>query len=300
MFRCLLVTIIAVFVTNSAFAEQTKIEIPASITTCSWNVQLRILGSLREMAYINHNGYSHSIVFYDLRENCSVQIYAPSGTNCSSPKTPLEALICGETTKYVEPGSLYQVLATKPVESISMVFKNLNQIMVSDSDNEKYKGYKEAKNSEREREERNTERKREEEKEEKKQNEVINIPIPKYVGGDKILSLNFDGSVLKFTNNSSDFIVINSISTYLDSEIQTLSGLNIELPPESVGANMNESNLISRDQRRARMIPRKDLNSIKKLKSKFGFAIKYTINGAEKKFYLVNQYSNDDLLRNVQ
>jgi len=128
-------------------------------------------------------------------------------------------------------------------------------------------------------------------------NSKINIPLPKYNKGDATIGVNFDGVVLRFSNKANDFMTIVSVSTYYNNIINTLSNANIELPPEGTDKRgISYQMLLSSNMHDSRQIRRADIPATKKEKTKFGFAIKYRVNGTDKTFYSVAEYNNSDLL----
>jgi hypothetical protein len=86
----------------------------------------------------------------------------------------------------------------------------------------------------------------------------------------------------------------------LNKDTKTLSDVGLELPPESKDSKgIPDLKLFSKEMFKACIIKHKDLDKIKNETTKFGFAVRYKVNGVEKNFYSVQNYKNSELLANT-
>ncbi len=300
---CITIAMAVVLVANNAIAVQVKFPLPTKLESCSQSSLQKIVKTSREMALIdNRSLWGRWGLLYDLAENCTLTIHVAPNTDFTK-NYQMKRRKESRHTRFidaqwnlidmkVDPGILFQISADSIMQSREIYFKEIEPIIADDSDYEKWKSTKLEKVKLAELEEQTKNEKR-------KLNSIISIPKPKYDKGDPVINVNFDGYMLKITNKSAEFVTISTISTYYNNKINTLSGLNLEISPESTPEKgIHHSELFSKEMEKNGEIRGRDLASAKEKITKFGFAIKYVVEGVEKKFYAVNDYNNSELLKN--
>jgi hypothetical protein len=257
-----------------------------TIKTCSYK---RTFDN-KHMAVIGSSGYGgfSAVIFYDMDLNCSIKVY--KHYYIAKPDSLTRQYVENILDKKFVQGSVYNVGAVyaRSGWSDDFVFSSLRPILGSEVT---YQEWKIA-----------TEKKKEQELEVQqnivKSNEMHGVPVPEYANEDNFLKIEYKNTKLMFTNKTSEFITISSISTYYNNNIKTISNRKVELPPESTTSEgLNYGELFSAEMHNQRMYKFKDLESVKLGATKFGFAIKYLINGKEYKFYKVITSKNAELLK---
>ena len=264
---------------SASAAEQLMFPFPARINTCSTANIMNITNDklLRVMAYISKDASTNRATFYDLRDECKLDI----ATEYSS---AFKRLVNAEHLKV---GQLFK-LSTKfsvTVTDNTVLYLQYIYTVTSDAPYEQW---------------RKSFDKETEAAKEKILNSIVYLPPPQFNKRDKMIRVNFEKGALQLENLTADFIEIMSISTYFNNNIKTVS-VNMEFPPNSVRDNvMHHTELFSKEMEESCKTTRRGLGALKQGTTKFGFAIKYSSNGKKYTFYSIKSINNRSWLANLK
>ncbi len=232
------------------------------------------------MAVVDKGFWNRYGLFYDIEHKCTVKIYVVPGTQFKGEyHTPFVQRQKEFLVRSDQPGAIYKV-ASRQIQG-QQCFTDLEQLISKES---KYEDYIKVVAARAEEARLNT----------------IKIINPKYEKEDTVLRLSYDGIGLKITNKSGEFVTVSSVSTYYQDKINTLSNLNLELPPESTDTStVTYFKMFTDEMRRLSSVKVRDIPTTSGT-LRFGFAVKYLINGTLKNFYSVQEYDKQDLLAGMK
>jgi hypothetical protein len=278
--KCLILVTILTLMPNISRAAHVRFDLPTNPPPCPESTINSLLGSTRMMAVIDKGFWNRWGLFFDIEKQCTVKISVPPGTQFAGDyHTPFVQREMAFLAKNEKPGAVYKVTAT--LIERDPYFTDLAPLIANES---KYEDYKKA-----------TTAAAEEAKEEARQNS-IKVLNPKYEKEDAVLQLSYDGLTLKITNKSHEFVTVSAVSTYYENKINTLSGLDLDLPPESSDSKtVTYFKMFTDEMRRLSWVKMRDIPTTHG-ELRFGFAVKYLINGTPKNYYFVQEYNKQELL----
>ncbi len=264
----------------TSLAAHVRFDLPATPTACSASTISQLSGSARLMALVDKGFWNRYGLFYDIEHQCTVKIFVIPGTQFKGDyHTPFVQRQKDFLTRSDKPGAIYKV-TSKQIEG-QQCFTDLEPLISKEA---KYEDYSKAVAS----------------RAEEARLDAVKFLNPRYEKEDAILRLSYDGIGLKITNKSGEFVTVSSVSTYYQDKINTLSNLNLELPPESTDTNtITYFKMFTDEMRRSGSVKVRDIPTTHGT-LRFGFAIKYLVNGTPKNFYSVHEYDKQGLLAGMK
>jgi len=128
---------------------------------------------------------------------------------------------------------------------------------------------------------------------------------PKYANEDNFLRVDFDGEKVRFINKSDSFLQILSVSVYYNEEIFSfgLDKGNKKFLPLSPQSTTKEAipllPYLGYNVKRMSEYRNLSKSSAMQKTIRFGFAVKYEVNGQEKTFYKLNDYNLYEVIKSL-